>query len=477
MADENATFHFVAGNLKKIAGVPRYALGALRAALTRRDPKLWVVGSAFGVADGALAVAQASQRLGSPPRIVWMAKDAAERREAVAAGFEAVVRDGREGYDATLHAGAVIVTHGLGDANRYAEHGAVIVHLGHGQPVKNTFLDSPTVTDLGPLSRLPGVTRAMRWMYRQGTKQITLFPAASEVFVPSLRSGYGLSDQVRVLGDPRSDCLFGGIPDELHAQSRAQILGAIDPRAPHPTPPDSSTPSDGPAHQRSTATSSVVRRSADGATAVQSKTDPAPRGQAASPPDQQMTRPRLIMYAPTWRDGDPDPGVPTPAEWQAIDEVCRRLDALLIIRPHPLGVGAYRSYGERVRLLADGEAMPLLWGLDALITDYSSMVVDFVATGAPLLLFAPDRQQYEAKRGLYLDLDELADGHLCESWYDVLVRLEALFTDESAMTVAQAHSEALRTRFHYFTDGHSADRVAAATQQLVRERLESATRR
>ena len=44
---------------------------------------------------------------------------------------------------------------------------------------------------------------------------------------------------------------------------------------------------------------------------------------------------------------------------------------------------------------------------DLLITDYSSVIFDFALTKKPILIYAPDRIEYEQERGFYLKLEEL----------------------------------------------------------------------
>ncbi len=411
-------FSFGRGNLAKLLGLPRYVIGALRSRSIVRDPALWVVGSAFGPADGALAFVRAAADLPEPPRVVWLSGSAAETGAARAAGITRVVdRDSAAGYRMTLKAGLAAVTHGFGDVNRYGLSGAVIVQLWHGAPLKKLHADSPAVTSLGGAERIPGVAALLRHAYRRGTRRISLLPTGAGCFVPFLASAFNLTDgQVQVLGEPRADVLFTGTEDARVAAARALL-------APHLG------------------------------------------GHVGS---------RVVLYAPTWRDGDPDPGVPSEQQWLRIEEVCERLDLVLLIRPHPLGVGEYDHASPRIRLLTaadEPESMPLLWGLDALVTDYSSMAVDYVATGGPLLLLAPDLESYRRTRGLYVDYEWLAGGTLSTDWDQVLDRLVAVFTDPEAAAAAAAHSRELAGRFHEWTDGRSATRVVEAAAQLVRERL------
>lgn len=411
-------FHFARGNLRKLLAIPRYALGSARSTWTTRDPALWVVGSAFGVGDGALAFCRAAAALPNPPRLVWLAGSPAEEAAARAAGIDEVAeRDSPRGLDLTLRAGLLAVTHGFGDVNRYGIRGAVIVQLWHGAPLKKLHADSPAATQLGMLGRIPGMTSLMRWLYRRGTRQISLLPTGSEHFVPSLCSAFDLTpDEVRVLGEPRTDVLFRGSREDRIAASRSLLashLGALDDR-------------------------------------------------------------RVVLYAPTWRDGDPDPGVPSADQWSRIDAFCERFDCLLVIRPHPLGIGDYTYTSPHVRVLppsAQPESMPLLWGLAGLVTDYSSMLVDFAVTDEPIVFLAPDLAAYEHSRGLYDDYGWLSGGVWHGDWDGVVTRLEQLFSDQDALARAREHSASLARTFHTFTDGRSAERVCASAADLVAKRF------
>ncbi|MEN0069698.1 MAG: CDP-glycerol glycerophosphotransferase family protein [Propionicimonas sp.] len=412
-----AGFTFASGNLRKLMDAPRYALGALRARTAVRDPRTWVVGSAFGVADGALAFAHAARELPDAPRLVWLARSPQEAADARAAGFDDVVpRDGRAGLETTLGAGLVAVTHGFGDVNRFGVSGAVIVQLWHGAPLKKLHADSPGVVGAGPLGRIPGMAAGMRWAYRRGSQRIGLLPVSSAFFQPFLRSAFHLTHEVQVLGEPRTDVLFADDPDVLTAAARDLIASRVG----------------------------------------------------------DLGDSRVLLFAPTWRDGEPDPAIPTPKDWRLIEEFCERHDAVLVIRPHPLGVGGYEHPGPRVRLLTpavQNESMPILWGASALVTDYSSILVDYAVTGRPIVLLAPDLEHYRATRGLYVDYRDVADGGWTHSWPETLATLERLFSDPSRLAAAEAHSRALAARFHTFTDGRSADRVAAAAARLVRARF------
>lgn len=412
-ATASGPFTFAKGNAAKLAALPRYAAGGLRTRFQKRNPRLWVFGSAFGLADGALALLRAARRLDPTLRLIWLVADEDQSRRAQALGIEWAPKNSRAGFDVTASAGVVTVTHGFGDVNPYAVGGATIAQLWHGSPLKKLHADSPAALTLGPFSRVPAARGIMREAYRRGTRRIGLLPVAADAFVPSMCTAFDLTpQQVRVLGEPRTDVLFRG--------SRAG---------------------------RRAAARELLERTVPG-----------------------LVGRRAVLYAPTWRDGEPDPGVPTERQWRRIDSWCAATDSVLLIRPHPLGIGSYAHTSRYVRMVPPTllpESMPLLWGVDFLVTDYSSMLYDFAVTGGPIVLLAPDLEHYAATRGLYRDYAEISGGRWQQDWDGVLDRLERLDAEPAARERAVAHTARIAALAHRHTDGRSAKRVAGYLLELT----------
>lgn len=410
---ERSAYSFAAANLAKLMDLPRYLWGTARSLTVRRDPMLWLIGSDFGLSDGGWAFHQAALKLSPPPRIVWQVNGERQRAQAIAAKVAWVDRESPEGFDLALRAGVVAVTHGLGDVNRYGQHGAIIVQLWHGSPLKKLNLDSPSVLNLGAIGRIPGMSALMRAMYRAGTKSISIFPVACAEFVTSMSTAFALgSDQVLAIGEPRGDLLFDGSPQELRAASRALWEQSL----------------------------------------------------------PELGEKRLILQAPTWRDGEVDPTIPTEADWTRIEEFCERTDSVLVIRPHPKSVGDYHYSSARVRVI-DGsqqpQIMPLLWGVDVLVTDYSSILFDYSVTSNPILYLAPDLAHYEATRGLYLNyLDICGDEGPLTSWEEVLQRIDA-WADPEILAADRALTTQTFDRFITHRDGRNAERTVARVVELL----------
>ncbi len=400
-----ASFSFGAGNAAKIVRAPLSLLGRLATLVIPRSRDRWVFGCGAGIGDGALALWRVAER--DAQSAVWLTGSARDAADARAAGIPSVPTHSIRGFWETARARVVVVTHGFGDVNRYAIAGAFIVQLWHGIPLKRIGLDSPetTRTAILPGSRL--MRRVLTIAYRSTTRRIDILPAASHLVRARLESAFSLDDaRVPVTGEPRVDVLSAGDAVQRREHARAGIERAV------------------------------------GSTDAE----------------------RIVLYAPTWRDGQPDPAIPTPAEWAAIQETLARHDAILLIRSHPLGEGAYEPpvASPRVRLL-DSETVrdvtPLLPAVDLLVTDYSSIAFDASLVPVPTVWFAPDEADYAARRGFYGAYSDVAGPDPARTWTDVLRAIERILSDPSALADAEAAATRLSSRVHAFRDGSNTARV------------------
>jgi CDP-glycerol glycerophosphotransferase len=413
-------FSFASGNAKKLAALPLYALGAVASMFVPRLEGHWVFGCGSGIGEGSLALYRYASGADPSLRLTWLARDERDLAAATALGIPAVLKLSRRGLWLTLRARVAVVTHGFGDVNRFGQRGAVIVQLWHGIPLKLIQLDSAATTTISVPVVSMQLRNMLRRFYRRGYRGITLMPAASELAATRLRTAFALpADRVVVTGDPRDDVLSNGDPRERQRVARAVLVGALD----------------------------------------------------ADPGDS-----RLLLYAPTWRDGEADPGVPTAEEWCRIDAWLRDSGAVLIVRPHPNGVGDYAAGiagSPRIQLLSSArqaDLTPLLAAIDLLITDYSSVAFDFSLTGGPILFIAPDEEDYTASRGLYEPYREFSGGREVRSWTAILDQLDRFDTDPEWAAIVRAHSAALASRHFTFRDGRNTERVFSELTRRLQAR-------
>lgn len=166
-------------------------------------------------------------------------------------------------------------------------------------------------------------------------------------------------------------------------------------------------------------------------------------------------RERVIMYAPTWRD-DREQMV----DFLDLSRLARAARATLLVRGHSRTLlPGSDTGGERViDVTGYPDISELLLAADALITDYSSVMFDFTATGKPIYFFTPDIDHYRGElRGFYFDLAAHAPGPVVATQDE----LHAALADPDAPERYRDRYRRWRERFNTRDDGHAAERVVA----------------
>lgn len=411
-----ASFSFGAGNAGKLLRIPLYLAGRAATLVIARTTDLWVFGSAVGVADGAWALWQHATEHGE--RAVWLTGTDIDETAARQRGIPFARKNSLRGFLLTARAGVIVLTHGFGDVNRYAATGGVIVQLWHGIPLKRIGLDA-AVTTASPLPFARGAaSRVVAALYRRTQGRITVLPAASQLVRGRLESAFGLdSSRVPVTGEPRTDVLSRGNAGQRRSDARREIAALVGDL------PDSSNDT------------------------------------------------RFVLYAPTWRDGADDPAVPTGEDAAALSRALADAGAVLLIRSHHLGAGDYAALrGAHVRMLGSdrvADITPLLPGMDALVTDYSSLAYDASLVPLPTLFFAPDLARYARSRGFYGVYRDVAGDDAAADWPTLTAQLRAVLTDDSAREARVSRARALSGRMHDFADGASTARVYRAIRHLL----------
>ena len=94
---------------------------------------------------------------------------------------------------------------------------------------------------------------------------------------------------------------------------------------------------------------------------------------------------------------------------------------------------------------------------DALITDYSSMMCDFAATGKPMLFYTYDLEDYRDNlRGFYLDFEAEVPGPLLATSDEVIAAMADL---DAVRTRYRPKYEAFAATFSPLDDGKAGARA------------------
>ena len=174
----------------------------------------------------------------------------------------------------------------------------------------------------------------------------------------------------------------------------------------------------------------------------------------------------IALYAPTFRDHGEV--YPLPNFLEIIDTLrnITKQDWVFVVRFHPNDQKrsseiAYSSVifnGSPLHDMQDLER-----AADLMITDYSSVMFDFVHQHKPVILFTPDRDVYRAccrdLRPLYEELPFIRVSSDSEMQKSLPLALSKDYICEVDAFV--------REKIQYFDDGHASERVVARINQVI----------
>jgi CDP-glycerol glycerophosphotransferase (TagB/SpsB family) len=131
---------------------------------------------------------------------------------------------------------------------------------------------------------------------------------------------------------------------------------------------------------------------------------------------------RLVLIAPTFRDTRATPLGLDAKTRELLDTFADEQGYEFLFKLHPYERGLAEISGRHLHLL-DGESdvYPLFPFVDVMITDYSSIFVDFLLFDRPVLFLTPDLDLYlKQDRDIQFDFEEMTPGPKCESWRQLI---------------------------------------------------------
>jgi CDP-glycerol glycerophosphotransferase len=165
---------------------------------------------------------------------------------------------------------------------------------------------------------------------------------------------------------------------------------------------------------------------------------------------------KVVLYAPTFRDHEPTKLFPFP-EFEMVGGAAGRLiewleekQIFLCIRMHLYEQTGYEWLrkmdvpGSRIRFLNEdrqGDIMEILNIFDLLITDYSSIYIDYLLTKRPIVFLPYDREEYLKERGMNFDYDEVTPGPKPKTLQEFLNSIEELLYNHDNYVCQRARSD------------------------------------
>jgi len=173
---------------------------------------------------------------------------------------------------------------------------------------------------------------------------------------------------------------------------------------------------------------------------------------------------QIFVYLPTFRDsGRSFANV----EWSQLDELLEQLNACLLIKFHPVDATEVPVSARNVHVLDRAlDIYRILPHTAALISDYSSVIWDYLLLQRPVILFVPDLDDFaKTSRSLNFDVRELAIGPICQNFDQLTKAIQQCGSEEQADTEAEAMRVRALARFHEYADTESSRRVLEEIEQ------------
>ena len=195
---------------------------------------------------------------------------------------------------------------------------------------------------------------------------------------------------------------------------------------------------------------------------------------------------KIVAWYPTFRQhpnrrGDGQfhgsfsiPVIHDEAAAQKINEYAAKYNVLLVLKPHPVQDVAYLKDLQLDHLIMVNDQFFLehqttdyafLAKTDAMITDYSSVVMDYLLTQKPIALTFEDYEQYKEQIGFAIDMELLRS---CATILDTPEDFDAFFRDlVSGNDPLRERRLELMHLTNQYTDGHSTERVVDWLETLL----------
>ena len=173
-----------------------------------------------------------------------------------------------------------------------------------------------------------------------------------------------------------------------------------------------------------------------------------------------------MMYAPTYRNGNS-----MEALYQTINQFLQEAVEMGLTKTMKIYVSLHpyininrlpKNYSDQIIIFQDSQrSSDLLATIDYLITDYSSILLDYSFFERPILIFAPDYQEYMSEVGFFVEYRHYLNAPFYQTSHDLLTDL--IHHKDYDLTYVQT----LKADNFSFTDGKNSQRCVAFIKELM----------
>jgi CDP-glycerol glycerophosphotransferase len=185
---------------------------------------------------------------------------------------------------------------------------------------------------------------------------------------------------------------------------------------------------------------------------------------------------RIIVYLPTFRDSKKDAVTSRVLDVSAIDEFCKSNKILFIFKFHSWGIlkdpilKKQLEQADNVMVYDNsGDIYPVLKEVDIMVSDYSSVYMDYLLLNKPIIFFTYDLEEYERlEREFYYEYDQLTPGEKCKNQKELLFEISEILN--SAKDDFKKERVELSKKTFKYNDGRSSERIADYLREVVKTR-------
>ncbi|NPA73744.1 MAG: hypothetical protein GXO12_03455 [Epsilonproteobacteria bacterium] len=164
---------------------------------------------------------------------------------------------------------------------------------------------------------------------------------------------------------------------------------------------------------------------------------------------------KTILYAPTYRDLLED-NIP-PLDFAKFNEFLKKLNIYLIVKMHPFVSDMAKKYSNIIFFPSKDDVYPILKYTDILITDYSSILYDFLLLDRPIISFAYDLDKYGCTRdGFLFDYESFTPAKIVLTEDELKKEIKDLLNGDDLYKYKR---EEVLKKFFDYKDGKSSKRI------------------
>ncbi|MCT8668325.1 CDP-glycerol glycerophosphotransferase family protein, partial [Glaesserella parasuis] len=140
----------------------------------------------------------------------------------------------------------------------------------------------------------------------------------------------------------------------------------------------------------------------------------------------------VFLYTPTWRDNSYDFIKKSEINFELLDNLMKENNSIFLVKLHSATkLSVDFSKYNNIRLIDNKQdPMKLLAIADCLITDYSSIYLDYLIVDRPIIFFSFDLDEYLQGREMYFDYDSVLAGNRVNSFSELFREILKVFVDD-----------------------------------------------